>query len=507
MSPSAVPRRGSVPLLALVLILSFTTIAPGAAQGPGDKIDPELRDSARAGSLDRFFVVLAEQADLSAAAALSEKRLKARYVFETLRATAERTQAPLQGLLTDRGLEVSSYFVINQLLVEAPSGRSISLADLDELAARGDVARLEPVRPAFLPDALPGYAAAPGSGDPEEASRGIVRWNVHAIGADQLHDLGITGAGLVVGVLDSGADHQHPGLTEKYRGSNGVHDYNWLDPSSDGSLTPVDSNGHGTHVTGTAVRSTDSAGVRVAIGAEWIHCRGLGPGASAATILTCLQFFLAPTDLAGQNPDPDLAPDVTNHSYICPFCGLQTAFANLESAGIFAAAGAGNAGPTCGSVFDPATYANLIAIGGTDPTDRHAALGDYSSRGPNIDGSGIRPHLVAPGTDIQSSFPGGGFGLLTGTSMATPHVTGAVALIWQARPELRGQVVATREVLHRSAFPRLNVGNDCPVPGPMPPPVPNNLYGNGFLDVVAALRLFGDGFETTDTTRWSATVP
>ncbi len=430
-------------------------------------------------------VVLTERADLSAAEALGTKAEKGQFVFDTLRETAHRTQAPLIKWLTERGYRVQSFFIDNQLLVESPDGQTVRGADLDDLAALPSVARVEPLRAAWVQDELPKRAVEL----PESRTGVTFNPNIVSVGAVPWHEAGISGQGIVVGISDSGASASHPALAANYRGAGDGHDYNWFDPTQAASPTPIDTNGHGTHVTGVAVGSTGSNVIGVAPGAQWIACRGVGPGSSQATVLACLQWFLAPTQVNGQNPDPSRAPDVTNHSYICPFCGLQVAFANLRSAGIASVTVSSNQGPTCGSIFDPGTYPGVLTIGATDlEGGRDAALGEYSGRGPLDDGE-VRPQLVAPGTAVVSAEPGGGYGERTGTSHASPHVAGLIALLWSARLDLLGSVAATENLLFSLAYPRLSKDVTCP----SPIPIPNNLYGWGFLQL--PMTIFGDGFE------------
>jgi subtilisin family serine protease len=469
------PRLPTIPLALGALLLSTL---PAMADRPSAAADfTELVTAAEAGTLDRFVVVLREQADLSAAEALATKREKGRFVFEALRATAARTQPAVRATLEAQGYGVRSFFVANELLVEAPAGKAVSAASLQALAARPDVGRVLPVRPAWIADGRtitpePGLETTPDS-----------PWtdNVVAIGARDLQLAGTTGKRIVVGISDSGVHGDHPALRKRYRGrGTRGHDYHWFDPTLEATRRPTDTNGHGTHVAGIAVGSTSSRRIGVAPGATWIGCRALGPGASRETVLACLQWFLAPTDLDGRNPDPDRAPDVTNHSYICPFCELQTAFASLQAAGIFSVSGSGNFGPTCGSVFDPGTYAEVTGVGATRG-DRNSELASFSSVGPNVS-PWLKPNLVAPGEAILSAVPPNRYGRLSGTSFAAPHVAGAVALLWDRRPELRGHVLRTRRVLYDAAYPR----NDGVARCPGPPGVPNHLFGWGFLDVYRA---------------------
>jgi subtilisin family serine protease len=446
------------------------------------KIDPALASGVERGEVERFVVVLREQADLSGAERLPTKREKTRYVFDRLRETAQRTQPAVHEVLRREGFVVRSFYIANELLAESPSGRKVREEALHAVASRPDVARLTLVGKAFLPEAWPSEGPPATASFPlEEAftEAQVWNWNVAAIGAQELHAAGSTGQGIVVGIADSGAQADHPALRRNYRGRLEGDDYNWFDPSSDASPTPVDANGHGTHVTGTAVGTTAERVIGVAPGARWIGCRALGPEASRETILACLQWFLAPTDRAGRNPDPDRSPDVTNHSYICPFCELETAFSSLRAAGIFAAVASANFGPACGSVFSPGDYPMVTTVGATE-AGRHSPIAEFSSRGP-IDGGPVKPNLVAPGTAILSALPSGTYGRLSGTSMATPHLTGAVALLWSHRPDLRGRVNETRRLLFESAFHRQDKAG-CSTSLS----TPNHTFGFGFLDVAKA---------------------
>lgn len=492
------PKVQAVAGIALPLLLAAPAMASREAELTR-KADPDLVALAGADGVDWLMIRLTEQADASEASALPTKREKTRFVFETLRDTAQQTQGPLLDELERLGLEAKPYFIINQVLVTAPAGQRIGLDLLADLATREDVARLDLVRPAWLPEQAPG-ATPVAKGSPAVQHGGpTVAPNIEAVGAKLLYDRNIRGQGMVVGVSDSGAIATHPALANNYRGTGGTHDYNWFDPTPAASIVPEDTNGHGTHVTGIAVGLSPTNHIGVAPEATWIACRGVGPGANAATVLSCLQWFLAPTDVTGANPNPNLAPDVTNHSYICPFCEHQTAYANLVAAGIFVVGVTGNFGPTCESPFDPGTYPIVTAIGATDPGGRDAPLGEYSSRGPWEDR--ILPHLVAPGTEILSALPPDAYATSTGTSQAAPHVTGGVALLWSSRPDLHGRVEKTRNTLLASAYPRLDAAGVCS----SPTAIPNNLYGYGFLDLFRPV--FSDDFETGDTTAWSAIVP
>ncbi|MGV8039523.1 MAG: S8 family serine peptidase [Thermoanaerobaculaceae bacterium] len=167
--------------------------------------------------------------------------------------------------------------------------------------------------------------------------------------------------------------------------------------------------------------------------AKWIGCRDMDGGVGTpASYADCFQFFMAPTDLTCQNPDTAKAPHVINNSWGCPpseGCTdpnvLKTVVENTRAAGIVVVVSAGNSGSSCSTVSEPAAiYDASLTVGATTSTD---SIASYSSRGPvTVDGSNrLKPDVSAPGSNIRSSVPGGGYeGGWSGTSMAGPHVAG-----------------------------------------------------------------------------------
>jgi uncharacterized repeat protein (TIGR01451 family) len=460
-----------------------------ASQVPWDaKVDPWVLSTAGAGRTE-FLVVLAEQADLSGADALRTREEKGRYVFETLRATAARTQGPILALLSARGAEHRAYWVANMIWAKG------ELPLIEELALRPDVARIsanpsvryhEPVERDVM-------AEAPDA----------IEWNVTMIRAPLLWTAGITGQGIVVGGQDTGYDWDHPALVGKYRGWNGSaadHNYNWHDAIHSGggscgpnSPVPCDDTNHGTHTMGTMVGDDGGANqIGVAPGAKWIGCRNMNQGNGTPTTYSeCFQWFIAPTDLNGQNPDPTRAPHVINNSWGCPpseGCTdpnvLRTVVENTRAAGIVVVVSAGNSGSGCNSVdTPPAIYQAAYSVGSTTSGD---VISGFSSRGSVIiDGSNrIKPNLSAPGSGVRSCVPGTGYSSFSGTSMAGPHVAGAVALFLSAFPQMSGQVSQIETILQSTAVPKTSTQTCGGVPGT---DIPNNTYGWGRLDAYNAV--------------------
>jgi PKD repeat protein len=231
--------------------------------------------------------------------------------------------------------------------------------------------------------------------------------------------------------------------------------------------------------------------IGIAPGAEWIGCRNMDEGVGTpASYIECFEFFLAPYPVGGtpEEGDPGLAPDVVNNSWSCPSeegCDpgtLEAAVSALRSAGIMVVVSTGNSGPACGSVVNPpAIYQQSLSVGAFSHSTEEIA--NFSSRGP-VTYAGqayVKPNITAPGVSIRSSVPGSGYGYSSGTSMAAPHVAGAVGLVLSAVPGYNTKVGALEAILTRSAQARPD--SQCGDPGPR-----NNVWGWGILDALAAVQ-------------------
>jgi serine protease AprX len=481
-------------VLASLLSINFKSPALAQNQNALAKMAPWVLERTANNQDAEFLVVMADQADLSGADALQTKEEKGRYVYNALFEKAQATQRPILEWLKQNNIESRSYYIVNMIWVKG--NRDVAVA----LASRADVRQIEgnPVIHNLI---------EPPEGPDTKKPRAIaaIEPGVTYSHADQVWAMGFTGQGIVVGAADTGYRWDHNALKTHYRGWTGAvadHNYNWHDsihsgggPCGPNSSQPCDDNGHGTHTAGTAVGDDGAANqIGMAPGAKWIGCRNMDQGdGTPATYIECFEFFLAPYPVGGTpaQGDPTKAPDVTTNSWGCPPsegcspASLQAAVAAQRAAGIVTVVAAGNSGSGCATVSDPpAIYPESFTVGalntGTD------SIAGFSSRGPvTVDGSNrMKPDISAPGTSTRSATRTSvsAYASLSGTSMATPHVAGGIALVLSAQPGLRGQVSVVESIMRDSAV-HLSASS-CNSNG-----TPNNVFGSGRMDAKAAANI------------------
>lgn len=273
------------------------------------------------------------------------------------------------------------------------------------------------------------------------------QWGMSLLAVEEAWRLS-TGRGVVVAVVDSGVDGDHPDLAAAMtQGANTRRDH------GDRSPATRDGNGHGTHIAGIiAARSRNRVGVvGVAPRARIMPVKVLGADGSGWTSDVVEGIVWA----------VDHGADVVNLSLGAPAAEwMAPAIRYAVARGVTVVAAAGN--DASRQPLYPAAFPGVIAVSALDPSGRAAA---YSNRGATVD-------LAAPGTNIVSTVPGG-YGLMSGTSMAAPHVAGVAALVQSLDP---GADPAT--ILLRTAA-------DLGLPGR------DNRYGHGRVAPSAALRLAG----------------
>jgi subtilisin family serine protease len=443
--------RALAPALLCILALAGTARAD---------LSPELADRlATAGPGERIPVIATLRAQVEA----PDYAGRPAALIRALRATAARTQ---DGPADDLNVPVRRFWLVNALGAQATPAEVRALAD-DPAVER--VALDLPVRAAEAVGSEADVQATPfpdaGAGD----------WGLDAIGARSVWSAyGLTGAGVRVGSIDTGVNAAHPDLAGKVVG--------WRD-FVNGRPAPYDDNGHGTHTVGTMVGGSAGGspigvapGARVVV-AKAMNANGVGAGSN---LLAAAQWM---TDPDG-NPATADYPSVINGSWTTGdandpwFRDMVRQWIALGIVPVFAA---GNGGPGAGTVGSPASYPESVAVGAIDQSP---ALAAFSARGPilwrDLDGSGpapgtviTKPDLVAPGVGITSSV-GSGYLAYSGTSMASPHVAGVVALMRQAAPDLGALQV--EDILRRTATP---AAGD---PGG---------WGAGEVDAPAAVRAAG----------------
>lgn len=376
-----------------------------------------------------------------------------------------------------------SYHIVNGMAVTAPKDVAEKIATFPE------VEKILPNEERTLNVTFDEKVKTP------EAETQDVEWSVDRVNAPETWGLGIDGTGTVVASLDTGVQWDHPALKEQYRGYDAStgdvdHEYSFYDATADGNEEPVDDNGHGTHVTGTMVGHEEDGSnqVGVAPGAKWIAARVFDSEgyANDDDLLDAAEWIIAPGGRA------DLAPDVVNNSW-GGGPGLDEWYRDAvrawRDAGIFPEFAAGNTdlfnpgGP--GSVSAPGNYPESFAVGATDSDDNVA---DFSLRGPSPYDE-IKPNIAAPGVGIRSSLPGDDYGSMSGTSMASPAVSGIAALLRQVNADLT--VDEMEEILQNTAVPRTDSEYED---------TPNNGYGHGLIDAFSAVTSIVDGLGTIEGT-------
>lgn len=400
-------------------------------------------------------------------------------VITRLQAKADATQPAVVARLKQlSGAEASSIYpvwIVNAVFVQANAAAIVRMADWPEVGSLLWNAPVEIIQPVGREVAAAG---------PNGKEVGL-----SAIKAPFMWNLGYTGYGRKALVIDTGDDGEHPALIDNFWGHQVPVQQAW-----NGSKYPEDCAEHGTHVTGTVCgldrKTNDTIGV--AFNAHWMGGPMQFPVGSdlgcAATFnqtvfanTVTMQWAINPDGNAGTTADQ---PDVINCSWRSPNfgCGIPQAINILnavEAAGIAVVWAQGNEGPGSGTVTSGGAMnmdlVNTLAVGAIDGANANFPIADFSSRGPTpCGGTGsllIKPEVCAPGVAVRSSTPGGTYQAFNGTSMAAPHVAGAVVLLREAFPYLSG--IQIKLALYNSAIDLGVAGED-------------NNYGRGMIDLQAA---------------------
>jgi len=445
----------------------------------------------------KVLVVMGQQADITSLdwelhdskASLSVRHTT---VLETLQGQAKSSQGDLLAELDSSKangaiLGYTSHWIVNSVVVTG------TVDTIRELAARSDVERVEADLVVELIEPVKSDKIV------EPGSRGIgITPGVVAVGARRVwNDLGIDGTGVVVGILDTGVAGNHIALSSRWRGNTEPVEECWLDAAELGHSTPMDSQGHGSHVMGTITGLAADDTIGVAPGALWIASNIINSGTGVDFdngVIASLEFMADPDN----NPSTlDDMPVVVQNSW-----GVHEGFSgyydcdsrwwdaidNCEAAGVCLTWSAGNEGPGSESLRSPADRAasptNCFSVGSTI-TSAPYTISSFSSRGPSGCGGtyAMKPEIVAPGSDIYSVNATGGYTTMSGTSMAGPHLAGVVALMRASNPDV--DVITVKEILMSTAIDLGSPGED-------------NDYGHGFVDAYEAVLAVMGGVGTVE---------
>ena len=474
---------------ALLIMLAFSLVQPATATPtaqesfPGaDKVEPAVLNTISANGASDYVVEMAEKADLSAAYEIEDWTERGWFVYDTLKETAARTQQPVLDVLDASGVAYQSFFAGNEIAVTG--------GDINSLSA---IAALPGVSHIRYPRTVSVEPFSLKTADVTVPTPDALDWGISDTGADDFWaTFGIQGEGILVANIDTGVQWDHPALDQAFKcGTNPSDPDCWADPSNICGGSACDNNGHGSHTMGTMVGDDDPTltyQVGMAPNAQWIACKGCETNSCSDTALNgCADWILAPGgDVANR-------PHIVNNSW-GGGGGDNWYLVKVNAwraAGIFPAFSAGNSGPTCGTIGSPGDYQESFA------TANHMSSRDIassSSRGASTFGHDpyTKPNISAPGTSICSSVPTNSWNCgYSGTSMASPHSAGAVALLWSCNPSLIGDMTATFELLQDTAD--TPAAGNC---GEPPDGEGNYTFGYGYLNVYAAGMVTCTGVET-----------
>lgn len=408
-----------------------------------EKIEKSLKTKSASGDVE-FIVTLKAEADLS--------KVSPDDVMDALKDTSEKSQERLISFIERKVKdgeisEYNSFFIINSIYIKGKANL------IEEIARRSDV---ESIRSNHTIISDKEEDVRLKSSLSETSSQ--VPWNIASIQADHVTK---TGKNIVVGIIDSGVNPNHPELQGAML-TDGFKDF--VDTSN---TIPKDSTGHGTHVAGTILGRT----IGVAREAKFIVARVFNDSGEATDdgLLAAGQWILerkpqVVNNSWGGNRDDNFYEDIVKK---WKAAGIVPIFSSGNT-GMFNAGGEG-------SIGSPASLEDSFSVGALKEDDK---LAKFSLRGPSKLTKNIKPEISAPGVNILSANYKGGYILKTGTSMAAPHVSGAVALILEANPQLT--VDRVEKILKTTATP---LTDDNYITSP------NMGYGYGKLNVFKAVEV------------------
>lgn len=389
-------------------------------------------------------------------AALADSRLSREEKITMLKQEGEAALAPLRQI---NGLNVrKTFWSIRAALVEGDV-EAITRSGLSVLRVVPD--RMEQPEKPFSSDVAP---LATG----ESVAWGLKKIHV----AEAWEQFNVRGRGVRIGIIDSGLDGAHPEFADHSRIAA------WYDFTSDdlssGIDNMTDSLGHGSHVAGTiAGGSLSGKAIGIAPECKLVIAKAIGrSGARVSALLEAMQWMIDPDG----NPATDDGPRAVNCSWHSGYGDQEPYYAMIDAwltVGIVPCFSAGNSGPNSSTITKPKEHPGTFA---SAAIDEGLNIASFSSRGPGVF-RGLntnRPDWAAPGVDVYSVRAGSGYCTKSGTSMASPHTCGVIALMLEARPDL--DPAAIKDILKQTSLDRGDPGYDF-------------TYGEGIIDAYQAVEL------------------
>ncbi|XP_021954964.1 bacillopeptidase F [Folsomia candida] len=480
------------PTIAKVLLLSVVTpIALGLVETPTEKIHFKA-------STSNDVILSFNPSPNIVIKSISQQSFATRgdkinQLVANLEQNTKTSQQIIHDYLTSNNIAFIPIWITNQISV-----KNVDLQLLEELSKFEDIIAIEEDLLIPVPQEL--VADQPTDRIETRRDESVVEWGIQIIRANEarflINSSGLTHDEVRVGIIDTGIRLTHEAIEDKYYGT-----YGWFDPYG---LTdsPDDGNGHGTHVTGTIL---GSKGIGVAPFAKWMGCKGCDTSTCAVTaLLLCGQYITCPTlpDMSAKNCT--LAPHVVNNSW---GGGQNVSWYDVvinawHEVGIIPVFAAGNYGPLCSTVSSPSDR-NVISVGATTSTD---TIASFSGRGPAIDG-GMKPDISGPGDLVLSStnVSDTSYGLYRGTSMATPHIVGVIAIMKSININLSYEEV--KYWLENGVDTTILQSQNIACGGIPDNQFPNPFFGHGRVNAFKSVSPMLLQLSTTTTTTTTTTTP
>jgi len=478
---------------AFIIISLALTIPASVSGGQIDEVLATKLQSAAPMEKVPIIIYLRDQVDLesmenllSASVRPGERvpvELRYRTIITALQNTSEQTQAAFlqqlgrfesEGNLSD----IQRFWIRNIIVAHATPHVVEEIASLTEVKTIYFDSPLERDVP---------VSSFSGDSNPESSEPGL-----RAINAHKLWELGYTGAGRLVMSIDTGVNGNNQSFNTRWRGAQPgiLPTWAWFDPTG-GTPFPGDCDGHGTHTMGTmcGLYAATNETLGVAPAAHWIASNSLcGGGSHTSRSIASFQWAANPDSNINTMSD---VPDVISNSWFDPNVattqcnpdagGYAAVIEAVEALGTAVVFSAGNNGPGASTVTPPKnrlrTAVDVFAVGAVDGNNPSFPIASFSSRGPSTcagpDSLRIKPEVSAPGVSVRSASGTSGTSVLSGTSMASPHVAGAIALLRSVAPFLTGTEL--KYILMNTAVDLGTAGED-------------NTYGHGIIDVWAAFQ-------------------